>query len=67
MKIAVSVLSAFMITMLMSSCASEVCIKCVKYDYSDSVEFCSAEKSERNDFQVEWIGQGYNCFQQPED
>jgi hypothetical protein len=45
----------------MSSCSGEVCVKCIKYDYSDTVDFCSSEKSERNDFMVEWIRQDYNC------
>ncbi len=47
---------------LISSCSSEVCVKCIKYDYSDTVNFCSSEKSERNDFMVEWIRLNYNCF-----
>jgi hypothetical protein len=47
---------------MVTSCSSEVCVKCIKYDYSDTVNFCSSEKSERNDFMVEWIRQNYNCF-----
>ncbi|MCX7743229.1 MAG: hypothetical protein N2167_01555 [Flavobacteriales bacterium] len=45
----------------LSSCETEVCVKCIKYDYSDTVDFCSSAKSERNDFIVEWIRQDYNC------
>ncbi len=58
----ISLLVAFCIAVgFISSCSSEVCVKCIKYDYSDTVDFCSSEKSERNNFMVEWIRQNYNC------
>lgn len=49
----------------MSSCGAEVCVKCIKYDYSDTVDFCSSEKYERNEFMVEWIRLDYNCKEVP--
>lgn len=46
---------------ILSSCDSEKCIRCTQISGGDSKEFCSRSIEERNDFQVEWIHQGYNC------
>lgn len=67
MKTGIALIAAFFLTMMMSSCGKEICVKCVKYDYSDSVDFCSVEKSERNNFQVEWNDKGYNCMQEADE
>jgi hypothetical protein len=61
MKRILLIIALFGTVGFMSSCSGEVCVKCIKYDYSDTVDFCSSEKSERNDFMVEWIRQDYNC------
>lgn len=61
MKKVFLIVSVLSVLFFLNSCSSEVCIKCVKYDYSDSLNFCSSEKSERNNFMVEWIRQNYNC------
>ena len=47
----------------MTSCNEEVCIKCVKYDKTDSTEMCSPTKAERNEFIVSWTQLDYNCSQ----
>lgn len=53
----------FIAVIVMSSCDGEKCIKCTEINGTDEQEFCSKSIEERNDFQVNWIHEGYNCEQ----
>jgi hypothetical protein len=58
-----AILSAFVALMLTStSCNDKVCIKCYKIgDSTNTVDYCSSNQWDRNDFIVTQTHADYNC------
>lgn len=61
MKKAIFSILAIGTLVVLSSCDGKKCIRCTEIGGTGEKTFCSTSIEDRNDFQVEWIHQGYNC------